>query len=280
MNATSAIALVLFLPASAFGQVSEKQEAPSPIQDNSFLVEEAYNQEAGVVQHVNTFSRMWNSKDWVYTLTGEFPGFGNARHQFSYTASDLHSGAQPGTGSGFGDLMLNYRYQLLGDGKSRLAVSPRFSVLVPTGAVSLGRGTGGTGAQLALPVSFALHSRVVTHWNAGATFLRNARNADGDHASTHGYNFGQSVVFLAHPRFNVLVETSTNRYQQVVGPARTEWTSVTYVSPGIRWAHNFASGLQVVPGIAFPIGIGSSAGERGIFLYLSLEAPLRAMYRK
>ena len=82
------------------------------------------------------------------------------------------------------------------------------------------------------------------------------------------------------PRFNVLVETSTNRYQQVVGPARTEWTSVTYVSPGIRWAHNFASGLQVVPGIAFPIGIGSSAGERGIFLYLSLEAPLRAMYRK
>ena len=35
------------------------QEASStqPIADNSFLIEEAYNQEAGVVQHISTFSR-------------------------------------------------------------------------------------------------------------------------------------------------------------------------------------------------------------------------------
>ena len=32
--------------------------AAGQIQDNSFLIEEAYNQEANVVQHISTFSRM------------------------------------------------------------------------------------------------------------------------------------------------------------------------------------------------------------------------------
>ena len=33
-------------------------QAPVPIRDNSFLIEEAYNQEWGVVQHVATFQRI------------------------------------------------------------------------------------------------------------------------------------------------------------------------------------------------------------------------------
>lgn len=33
------------------------QGSSAPIQDNSFLIEEAYNQEFGVVQHINTFTR-------------------------------------------------------------------------------------------------------------------------------------------------------------------------------------------------------------------------------
>ena len=34
------------------------QEPPTPpIADNSFLIEEAYNQDPGVVQHISTFSR-------------------------------------------------------------------------------------------------------------------------------------------------------------------------------------------------------------------------------
>jgi hypothetical protein len=42
------------------------------IQDNSFLVEEAYNQEEGVVQHINTFVRQHNG-DLLYTFTQECP---------------------------------------------------------------------------------------------------------------------------------------------------------------------------------------------------------------
>ena len=32
------------------------------IQDNSFLIEESYNQDYGVVQHINNFERLWQSK--------------------------------------------------------------------------------------------------------------------------------------------------------------------------------------------------------------------------
>jgi hypothetical protein len=47
-----------------------------------------------------------------------------------------------------------------------------------------------------------------------------------------------------------------------------------FINPGLRFALNFASGLQVVPGIAMPIGVGPSGGEYGAFMYLSLEHPL------
>ena len=44
----------------------------SPIQDNSFLVEEAYNQEDGVIQHISLFQRL-STGDWAFTQTDEWP---------------------------------------------------------------------------------------------------------------------------------------------------------------------------------------------------------------
>jgi hypothetical protein len=38
------------------------------IQDNSFLLEEAYNQGTGVVQHISTFA-VGSGGDWGYTFT-------------------------------------------------------------------------------------------------------------------------------------------------------------------------------------------------------------------
>jgi hypothetical protein len=46
-----------------------------------------------------------------------------------------------------------------------------------------------------------------------------------------------------------------------------------FINPGVRFALNCESGLQVVPGIGVPIGTGPSAGEYGVFLYLSFEHP-------
>ena len=247
------------------------------IQDNSFLIEEAYNQEFGVVQHIQNFQRYWNSKDWVYTFTQEWPLDFNPRHQLSYTLAGLHSGDQPASGGGFGDVILNYRYQVLGNGEARVAFAPRFSVLLPTGDSRLGRGAGGAGVQGELPLSVVLSRKLVTHWNLGTTIVPGARNPAGATGTTFGYNLGQSFVWLAHPRFNVLLETVFNRAQELTGPNTKEWTSSVLMNPGVRWSYNFQNGLQIVPGIGIPLGVGPSGGERGVFLYLSFEHPYRKL---
>lgn len=269
---------LLLAGAMANAQNLDQDKEPSPIQDNSFLVEEAYNQEPGVIQHISTFSRLWNSRDWSYTFTEEFPGRRNPRHQFSYTLVGMHVGAFSDSGAGFGDVYLNYRYQVLGNGDSRLAFAPRVSMLLPTGEVAQGRGSGSVGLQTNLPLSVALHRRLISHWNAGSTYLPRAQGLDHSRATSVGYNLGQSLVFLANPRFNFLLETSHSQFQSVVLWGKTQWSTVTYISPGIRWAYNFRNGLQIVPGVGVPIGIGASAGEAGVFLYLSFEHPFKRLY--
>jgi hypothetical protein len=111
------------------------------IQDNSFLIEEAYNQESGVVQHITTFARR-SRGDWDYAFTQEWP-LGGIRHQLSYTIPVRHA---EGSGTGLGDVALHYRYQLAGHPRARTVAAPRFSLLLPTGTHELGRGSGGIGS--------------------------------------------------------------------------------------------------------------------------------------
>jgi hypothetical protein len=258
------------------------QQGPGtpPIQDNSFLVEEAYNQNFGVVQHISSFTRYWNSKDWVYTFTQEWPAPWDERQQLSFTIPVQHAGASPDSGVGLGDVLLNYRYQLVGNGDSRVAFAPRVSLVLPTGDSTSLRGTGGVGVQTNLPLSVLLTPTLVTHWNAGATFIPQAQDASGDHAFSSGYNFGQSFIWLAYPRVNFMLETVFASAQSVVANDRTQWTNFLYLSPGIRWSYNFKNGLQIVPGIGVPLGIGPSAGEKGVLLYLSFEHPFRKLRKK
>lgn len=265
---------VLFLLCAPLSFAQKKPEkAPSGIQDNSFLIEEAYNQEAGVVQHINTFMRA-RGGDWVYTFTQEWP-FLSQKHQLSYTLVGQKAGSAPDGGRGLGDMLLNYRYQLIGDGNAKVAVSPRFSVLLPTGNARKGLGAGAPGVQVNLPVSVVLSRHFVTHWNAGATYTRAAKNALGEKADTTGYNLGQSVVWLARPRFNALLETAWNSSETVTGNKQKTRDNTLFINPGVRWAHNFRSGLQIVPGISVPLGVGTNKGERAIFFYLSFEHPFR-----
>ena len=271
--------LVVLLSSAALAQqdsVSPPLQQPG-IQDNSFLIEEAYNQNYGVVQHISSFTRFWNSKDWAYTFTQEWPVPGDARHQLSYTVPFFHAGAFQDSGVGIGDVFLHYRYQLVGDGNADVAFAPRLSLILPTGSVADGRGAGGLGVQTSLPVSVVLSKNLVSHWNAGATVVPHAQDASGDRASVIGYNLGQSFIWLTNPRFNVMLETVFTSSQFVVAPGKTEWSRSLFLSPGIRWAYNFKNGLQIVPGIGVPIGVGPSSGEKGVFLYLSFEHPFRKL---
>ena len=257
-------------PAKESAQSAQPAAAPAAIEDNSFLIEEAYNQEAGVVQHISTFARQRGTRAWAYNFTQEWPLF-SQRHQLSYTVPIVSAG--PGTGSGIGDVALNYRYQLADGTRSGIAVAPRLSLLVATGEERRGRGAGGNGLQVNLPVSVELSPLFVTHWNAGATYTPSAKNALGDKAATRSYNAGGSVIWLARSTFNVMLEAVWARAEEVTGPSQRVPYRLFYVSPGVRGAINFRSGLQIVPGIAVPIGVGPSRGDRQIFFYLSFEHP-------
>jgi hypothetical protein len=274
---SSLLILVLLICIQVFTALSTAQETEiparvAPIQDNSFLIEEAYNQEDGVIQHISTFQRLTNSRDWVYTQTDEWP-LRSLKHQLSVTMMATHAGSFQGSGAGWGDTAINYRYQLLGSGETKYAFAPRFTLLAPTGDHTAGRGSGGFGCQTNLPLSVQHTRRFVTHWNAGATFVPHARNEHGDASATVATNLGQSMVWLASPRVNFLVETLWTASENVVAANKTQWSHDLYVSPGIRWAYNLRNGLQVVPGIGVPIGVGPCAGEKGMIVYLSFEHP-------
>jgi hypothetical protein len=258
----AAIAILISLAHSTAGAQGVK-----PIQDNSFLLEEAYNQEAGVVQHISSLQRQ-RSGDWAYLFVQEWP-VPDQKHQFSYSVPiqrvDSHTGLS--------DIALNYRYQLLGDGDAEVAVAPRFSLILPTGDERKGLGSGGTGLQFNLPVSIVLSPRWVTHWNAGMTVTPSAKSAEGAKGRTTDYNLGQSFVWLLRPELNLMLETVWTSEQSIEGDNEKRRKRSLFISPGVRWAYNFESGLQIVPGVAFPIGVGPSRRDYAVLLYLSFEHP-------
>jgi len=273
MSGRSSICLTVLLAVASTPTGAQGQAAPPSISDNSFLMEEAYNQEPGVVQHISAFQLFRGADAWAYTFTQEWPLWGRT-HQLSFTlpVQRTHNGSSVATG--LGDVAVNYRFQLTA--AERLSVAPRLSLILPTGRSKSDLGAGALGVQVNVPASVVVASTVVTHWNAGGTVTPSAKNAVGDRSTTVAYNLGASVVWLARPTFNALLEIVWTREAAVTGAGRTATSDGLSISPGIRWAHNFSSGLQIVPGIAFPIGVGPSAGDDAVLLYLSFEHPFRS----
>ncbi|KAF0205931.1 MAG: hypothetical protein FD173_620 [Gallionellaceae bacterium] len=251
------------IPLQGYAEESKK------IEDNSFLMEEAYNQEAGVVQHIQSYQYTQKTKDWVYTFTQEWP-LRDQTHQLSYSIPVVHM-ADPLNSSGVGDIALNYRYQAIA--KDEIALSPRLAVILPTGDYRKSHGTDAVGIQTNIPLSVTLSDTVVTHWNIGATYTSGSKEPGGAKANTTGFNYGASLIYLTSENFNLMLEAVgiTSEAVQPDGSKRQENTA--FINPGVRFASNYSSGLQIVPGISMPIGIGPSAGKRNIFLYLSFEHP-------
>jgi hypothetical protein len=246
--------------ASAVGaQPADSAASPPVVQDNSFLVEEAYNQEAGIVQHISTLAAQRGSRGFEFTFAQEWPLF-SIRHQLSFDLPIVRSESS----TGLGDIALNYRYQLLGDGTAKIAIAPRISMLIPTGDWRHGRGNGAVGGEAAIAASFVASRLFAAHTNFGIAFTPRARDASGAREDAHEYSLGQSIVFTGSPVIQPLVEAiySDGSFGEQL-----------LISPGVRAAFNFSSGLQIVPGLAIPLGAGSSRGEKGVLVYLSFEHP-------
>lgn len=263
----AAVLVVAFAIPAVAGE-REKNEEAEKIRDNSFLIEEAYNQEPGVIQHIQTFQRM-KDRSWNYTFTEEWP-VPRETHQLSVTVPVAHL-PDDGGATGIGDVLLNYRYQLLL--KGAVALAPRLSLIFPTGDDDRGFGNGVLGYQANIPLSVEIGNKWVTHWNLGATYIPNAKGPGGVRRDTTGVNYGASLVYLVSEHFNVFVEAvgASNEAIQEDGSLRREKSF--FINPAMRFAIDFKSGLQIVPGIGVPIGIGPSSNEYGVFVYLSLEHP-------
>lgn len=226
------------------------------IEDNSFLIEEAYNQEDGIVQHIFTGAGGSGRKFNELSFTQEFPLFSQT-HQISYTIPYLTSNSL----SGIGDIMVNYRYQLTNE--NGLAVSPRLSVIIPSGDNAQGLGDGVIGMQVNLPVSKRWSNEFITHGNAGFTLLPNVKIGATTETQT-SYFVGVSGIYLVNEHFNVLLETLYS-----FGNGAGEFI----LNPGIRYAIDIGE-LQIVPGLAITQIFTPGRKESGAFLYLSFEHPL------
>ena len=103
-----AIVLVLAWPRTGrrAAATAPSLRRPFEIVDNSFLVEEAYNQERGdLPEHLRGVRS--DTGEWAASFTQEWPA-PSVRHQLSYT---LVFDNDTGRGS-VGDVAINYRYQL------------------------------------------------------------------------------------------------------------------------------------------------------------------------
>ena len=266
--------LLSLLTTAGAEETSAKTRPVDGIMDNSFLIEEAYNQEPGVVQHILTGFygvQRQSGPDTDFLALGftqEWPVF-SQRHQFSYTVPYIFSETGDESVDGLGDMLLNYRYQAYFDPEHLRAVAPRVSLVLPTGRRNVGFSDDTFGGQFNLPLSSAWGDHWFTHFNAGLTYLPEASSV-GERDALH-YTLGASVIYAASPNVHFLLEWTGGWFNVLgrSGELRHEFASV--VSPGVRTAFNFSNESQLVLGLAAPIGLNSSSPDFGVFLYLSFE---------
>lgn len=251
--------------------VAQERDGPA-IEDNSFIIEEAYNQEPGVVQHISTFAVTGAARrDLFYSFTQEWP-FKSQKNQLSYTLPVTRLDAQS---AGIGDILLNYRFQV-GGGDLRWAFAPRLSAVLPTGSVRKGLGDGSPGVQINFPLSYKVGNNVVTHFNAGGTLLPWAEGPAltgkrPRRTLTSGF-VGASIIGPTRLPLQFMLENLVTFDGTIVPGGEIDRSTSWILSPGIRAAFNLGS-LQVVPGFAVPFTRTAGETVHDYFLYLSFEHP-------
>jgi hypothetical protein len=276
-----ALAAMLVFPFAGYPQDEEKEVE---IIDNSFLIEEAYNQEPGVIQHIFNLVPSWEhganaQRDVNFLFTQEWPIF-SQKHQFSYSIPleryDQEPPNSPREAGGLGDIWLNYRYQLLNDQTGDcIACAPRASLILPSGDWKQGLGNGALGYEIAFPVSKTLE-RWELNFNAGLTKVPNGKggvNPDLPFAGTNldGDYIGGSAVYFLRPNFHLMLE-QLNVWTDVLNFDGTKDNQfISYLSPGFRWAPYTEGDTQWVLGLGLPLGVSADAPDIGLFFYMSFE---------
>ncbi len=270
------LALVTSAWAQALPSPASQAAAPEPfaITDNSFFVEEAFNQEPRVFQNIVGALRGEEGGAWAIAFTQEWPA-PSMKHQLSYTATLVNVAEE----TGVGDTLVNYRYQLLEEGPGRPAMSPRVSLLLPSGDEQRGLGFGGWGWQFNLPVSKQAGDFYL-HGNAGLTWFPSlptdefpsAGFAPAEDVSLTSPFVAGSAIYRLRPMFNLMLESVVTWREGVAGPGATDRNTSFTISPGVRGGWNIGD-KQIVVGLAVPVFRANDETFTGLFGYFSYELP-------
>ena len=255
--------LILLALTTAAGAQTQPEVQPFAIMDNSFLVEEAFNQEPGIFQSIITLQR-GGTDTWETAFTQEWPVL-TQTHQLSYTVVGVSVNGE----RGLGDLMINYRWQATTESGSAPALSPRVSIILPTGNASKGLGSGGVGWQVNLPFSKQFKDTYV-HWNAGFTHTPSAKGNAGDH-SLFTPHLALSGIQRIRPMFTLMLE-SVVEWEQSVESDATRRDAIWTLSPGFQTGWN-AGTTQTIVGVAMPVAVSDGDTSVGLFGYFSYELP-------
>ena len=255
------VSLIFFFPFLL--QAQEMQ----PIRDNSFLVEEAFNQEAGVVQHIFLLRLDDEFRPDLFLFTQEWPLFSD-RHQFSYSLPLRGLSSRSGAAY-LENLILNYRFQLLNDEK--IFFAPRLTAILPVHNKVISSSS--SGIEINLPFSIPLNKFWIMHVNAGGNYLMKKMKGADYEAHTNTSFSGLSFIYQPSNTFNVMNEflytvESTSYANAASSAAVFAW------NPGFRAAINFKSGLQIVPGFSVPFQFYNHMTNAGFLFYLSFEHSL------
>jgi hypothetical protein len=260
------------------------ESGPDHIRDNAFLVEEASNQEPGVVQHVFNWVTLWDraqgsrTRDFAAVYTMELP-LGSQRHQFS-SVTQLQSAFEDPAGDpatqqgGIGDTFLNYRYQLLAN-DDFLWCAPRFTLIVPTGDDRFGLGNGEVGYQFNLPIS-RYGETFDFHFNAGTTYTPDVSlplpvGPNSPAHDLHAYNLGASAFWKPQTYLHFFVEGVFLQIDEIDELGRRDRLNQALVNPGVRYAICQFDEVEWVIGASVPIGLTPDSPDIGAFLYMSVE---------
>jgi hypothetical protein len=265
------LAIFVLVIRTVSAQNSESEKFTQAIEDNSMYVEEAYNQEDRVVQHISNLVLMpVGDNNIYYSFTQEWPAFG-FKHQISYTLQ-LYSISKADF-AGFGDIFINYRYQLSYK-QSFVACAPRLSLIIPTGNHAKRLGEGSWGLQFNLPISKRWTNQFINHFNLGTTYYFKVKQDEiRFNKSLISYYAGISSIWLLSAKFNLMLEYMSYFVANPQIDNMITYSSENIVAPAFRYAINVKK-LQIVPGISVPFSISKEAGTQvGIFFYLSFEHP-------
>jgi len=260
------------------------EDAPGHIRDNAFLVEEAFNQETGVAQHIFNWIISWDrmsevrTRDFVANYTMELP-IGSQKHQFSFTPQFLSSFEKPDgqpaeQQADIGDTFLNYRYQLLAN-DDFLWCAPRFTLIIPTADERFGLGTGKVGYQVNLPIS-RYGDRFDFHFNVGGTIIpdvslpANGGPPRGPH-DLRACNVGASSFWKPRTDLNFFTETLVVWTEDINDLGDRQTDSQVFINPGVRYAICQFDEVEWVIGTSLPIGLTSETPDIGLFAYMSVE---------